>query len=151
MSFELNLDYLHTNTCGQIFAVEAIFGLLGGIINIFSIGRATGLLAFTFWTTLFISGNIVLLTICNVYEKIHAKLGNLLVQLEQCYIGLWIIFYGIATILTFIGWGLSALVAYIELMLFIVNAYFHYKSPRFSPETSENIPAEQIEWLSYMN
>ena len=145
MSFELNLTYIRTNTRGKIIAAEAAFGLLGGIINIVWGGLAGPLLGFTFWTTLIISGNIVLLTTCNVYEKIYAKIGNLLVQLEQCYIGLWILFYAISTILSFITWGLSNLVAYIELVLFIVDGYFHYKSPRFTADAEQSIPEEQID------
>ena len=147
MPFELNLDYLRTDKRANVMALETVFGLLGGIVNAFDGGIAQVLLVWTFWTTFIISGNLILFTVCNVYEKIYAKLGNLLIQLEMCYIGLWIIFYAISTVLSFIQWGGSNLVAYIELVIFIFDAYLYYKKPRFTPSSAEDDdqkPPEEI-------
>lgn len=141
MAFEFNLAYLKTETRAKIIAAEAVFGLLGGIINsVYS----SPFLGFALWTTMMLSGAIIVLNVCNLYEKIYAKFGNLMVQVEQIYIGLWIIFYAINAVLSFIFWNGSYIIGYIELVLFIADGYFHYKTPRFSSDTAENFPEEQI-------
>ena len=143
MAFELNLTYLKTNTRAKIIAAEAVFGLLGGIINSVYGGAFLG---FALWTTMILSGAIILLNVAKLYELMYLKLGTLMVQGEIVYIGLWIIFYAINTILSFIPhfWNGSYVIGYFELVLFIADGYFHHKTPRFTSDTSENFPDEQI-------
>ena len=87
-----------------------------------------------------ISGLVVLLNICQVYEKLYARFGQVVVQGEQIYIGVSAVFYGIETIISFFSWGAGNLIAYIELVLFIVDGYLHYKMPRYSSDTSKSLP-----------
>ena len=144
MAFEFNLVYIKTNTRAKIIAAEAAFALLGGIMNAVSGGTFLGL---ALWTTFFISGSIVVLNICNVYEKIYARFGTLVVQCEQIYIGVWVIFYAINAILSWIPlmWGFAYLIGYLELGLFIFDGYLHHTKPRYSSETTaENLPEDQI-------
>jgi len=143
MAFEFNLDYIKSDTRAKIITAEAAIALLGGIVNCFKFGIGGGFLSFVFWTTLIISGLIVVLNICKVYQLLFLKFGNALVQGEQIYIGVWALFYGIATIVSFFGWGGSDLFVYIELGLFIADGYFHYKKPRNSSEDNQNIPDQQ--------
>ena len=139
MVFELDLTYLHTSNRSKIIAGEAACALLGGIINTVWGGLAQILLAFTFWTTFLISATIVFLHICNIYEKLRAKVGPLLKQVEICYIGLCLILYAISTILSFVSWGGSNILAYIELMLFTIDGYLYYKKPKIT-EVPTNLP-----------
>ena len=150
-SFEFNLDYIKTNTRAKIITAEAACALLGGILApVESLGGTAGpFLSFVFWTTFLISGLIVLLNICNVYEKIYLKFGNVVVQSEQIYIGVWAVFYAIATIVSFFGWGASNLIAYVEIILFIVDGYFHYKNPRFASDSPESLPDAQGDVSSF--
>ena len=90
-----------------------------------------------------ISGLIVMLNICKVYEMLYAKFGNAFVQGEQIYIGVWAIFYCISTIVSFFGWGASNLFAYIELGLFIVDGYCYLRMPRFSSGGAQSLPDQQ--------
>ena len=143
MAFEFNLDYVKTDTRAKVIAAEAAVGLLGGIINSFWGGMAGPFLSFVFWTTLMISGLIVMLNICKVYEMLYAKFGNAFVQGEQIYIGVWAIFYCISTIVSFFGWGASNLFAYIELGLFIVDGYCYLRMPRFSSGGAQSLPDQQ--------
>ena len=143
MGYELNLAYLWENPRAKIVAAEAVVGLLGGIINAFWKGIAKELLAFSFWTTMIISGSIVVLNILKLYNKLHDRIGNLLVQIEECYIGLWGIFYAISTILSFISWGLSNVAGYVELVLFAADGYFHYKCQTFPSKEQDSIQEEK--------
>ena len=143
MAFEFNLDYVKTDTRAKVIAAEAAVGLLGGIINSFWGGMAGPFLSFVFWTTLMISGLIVMLNICKVYEMLYAKLGSALVQGEIIYIVVWAIFYCISTIVSFFGWGASNLFAYVELGLFIFDGYCYNRMPRFSSSGAQNLPDQQ--------
>ena len=146
MAFEFNLVYIKTNTRAKIIAAEAAFALLGGIMNAVSVSSGT-FLGLALWTTFFISGSIVVLNICNVYEKIYARFGTLVVQCEQIYIGVWAIFYAINAILSWIPmmWGFAYLIGYLELGLFVFDGYLHHTKPRYSSEnTAENLPEDQI-------
>jgi hypothetical protein len=142
MAYELNLDYLWNNDRAKIIAAEAAFALVGFIINGVWGGLAKGLLSFTFFTTMVISGSIVLLNVVKLYEKLHEAIGNLLVQIEECYIGIWIFFYVVCTILGLISWGLGNLVGYVELGLFVGHGIFHYQSLKNPSETPQNSPEE---------
>ena len=144
MAMELNYMYLLTNNRARVIALEAVFALLGGIINLVSGGLAEILLAFTFWATFLISATIVLLNVCNVYRKLYSKLGRLFKLIEVCYIGLWFLLYAISTILSFIDWGASNIVAYIEFVLFAVDGYVYFK-PTKSPEDPMNLLEQQQE------
>ena len=104
MAFEFNLDYIKTDTRAKIITAEAAVALLGGIINFFKGGIAAGFLSFVFWTTLMISGLVVVLNICKVYQLLFVKFGNALVQGEIIYIGLYTLFYGIGSIISFSLW-----------------------------------------------
>ena len=151
-SFELNLMYLR-NSRGLIIAAEAAFALLGGIISsvLVMAGFTWAFSQFTFWTTCCISATIVLLNICNVYEKLHSKFGRLLTQIELCYIGLWFIFYAIATVLSFFDWDGSDIIAYIEFVLFAVDGYFHfldYNKPKAESTEYRRIMARQYTSLA---
>ena len=143
MAFEFNLDYVKTNTRAKVIVAEAAVALLGGIINSFWGGMAGPFLSFVFWTTLIISGLIVVLNICKVYQILFVKFGTAFVQAEQIYIGVWAIFYCISTIVSFFGWGASNLFAYVELALFIVDGYCHLKMPRYSSGDGQNLPDQQ--------
>ena len=142
MAFEFNLHYIKTNTRAKVITAEAACALLGGILN--SIpwlgGLAGPFLSFAFWTTMLISGLVVLLNICQVYEKLYARFGQVVVQIEVIYVGVWAVFYGIATIISFFSWGAGNLIAYIELVLFIVDGYLLHKMPRYSSDTSQSLP-----------
>ena len=149
MSYELNLNYLWNNDRAKIIVTEAAFALFGFIINGVSGGLAKGLLSFTFGTTMIISGGIVFLNVAKLYEKLHQAIGNLLVQIEECYIGIWIFFYVVSTILGFINLGLGNLVgtastmcSLAELGLFVLHGFVHYHSLNIPSETPQNSPEE---------
>ena len=143
MAFEFNLVYIKTNTRAKIIAAEAAFALLGGLINTVSGGKFLG---FALWTTVFISGSIVVLDICNMYENLYGGFGTLVVQCEQIYIGVSILFYAINAILSGIHiWGLAYLIGYLELGLFVLDGYLHHTKPRHSSENmAQNLPKDQI-------
>ena len=143
MAFEFNLDYIKTDTRAKIITAEAAVALLGGIINFFKGGIAAGFLSFVFWTTLIVSGLIVVLNICKVYQLLFVRFGNALVQGEIIYIGLYTLFYGIGSIISLFGWGASNLFAYVELGLFIADAFFHIKRPRYSSSDDQNLSNQQ--------
>ena len=142
MAFEFNLHYIKTNTRAKVIAAEAACALLGGILNSipFLGGLAGPFLSFVFWTTMIISGLVVLLNICQVYEKLYARFGQVVVQSEQIYIGVWGLFYVIATFISFFAWGAGNLIAYVEVVLFIIDGYLHYKMPRYSSDASNSLP-----------
>ena len=126
-SFGLNLMYLR-NSRGLVIAAEAAFALLGGIIGsvLAMAGHIWAFSQFIFWTTCCTSATIVILRICNLYENLDSKCSRLLTQIELCYVGIWLILYAIATVLSFFDWDGSDIIAYIEFVLFAVDGYFHF-------------------------
>ena len=142
MSYELNLEFLWNNDIAKIIAAEAAFALLGCVINGVWGGLAKGLLAFTFCSTMVISGSMILLNVVNLYEKLHKRFGNLLIQIEGCYIWIWGFFYFVSAIGGFIKWDLGNLVGYVELLLFIGHGILLCDSLTIPPETPQNSPEE---------
>ena len=58
------------------------FGLIGGIITAV---QWSALLSFNFWSTLIVSGGILLLNLLNAYQALHAKFSFLVkVVSEPC-------------------------------------------------------------------
>ena len=152
MAFQCDLVYVRTSNRAKILVAEACFGLLGGIINAFWGGLAAGLLTFLFWSTLVLSGLLVLLHICNIYDRVQERLGAALWrQIEISYIGGWILLYLMATILSFINFGGSNVIAYIELVLFAAEALITYRSagqPEFTTQISQqNVLGNEVQML----
>ena len=160
MSSELNLQYF-TFLNGQIVCAEGMVALVGAILNSQSyIVRASSFLAFVLWTTIIFSGVIIVLNVLNLYKKLIDKFGVIVGQCELVYAGLWLIFYLICAIFSFIpgsneknrlGWkwsnesgkivqvynsywsathSLVHVCGYIEILLFLVDGYLQYKIPR---------------------
>ena len=90
-----------------------------------------------------ISGSMILLNVVNLYEKMQKRFGNLLIQIEGCYIWIWGFFYFASFIVGFIEWDLGNLVGYVELFLFICHGILLCDSlpsetPHHSPEEAES-------------
>ena len=127
MVFQLNLNYIRSNR-GAVITAEASLGLIGGIMTAVV---PSGFLAFSLWSTLTVSGAILLLNILNVYQLLHAKF-SFLVKVELGYVAVWALFYLIATIISFIPtlWTIGAIIGYIELALFLMDGFLHFRVHR---------------------
>ena len=170
MSSKLNFSYFKyfnakISTAKIIIAIVA--GVLNaryntrvGISNIRSCKYAIFygyFLSFLFWTTMLISGIIIVMNLMNIYQKLVEVYGLIVGKCELVYTGLWIIFYVVCTILTFIpdsyetlrclkfeesklvqvdldNWRTPQIVVhicgFIQLLLFLIDGYLQYKFPR---------------------
>jgi len=122
MVFELNLDYIRSNR-GMLVTAETVLGGIGGIISLVTF---SGFMSFCFWSTFFISGALVLLNVLNVYQALHAKF-SFMTKVEFGYVAIWALFYIIATIWSFISWGISSIIGYVELALFLLDGFLHFR------------------------
>jgi hypothetical protein len=68
MGLTWNPDFVKS-AAGLAQAGQVVFAFVGGIVNIFG---GTGLLGFAFWSTVFISGVLLLLHICNMAQSIES-------------------------------------------------------------------------------
>jgi len=122
MVFSLNVDYIRSNR-GMIVTAEAALAAIGGII---SLVVGTGLLSFCFWATFCISGSLVLLNVLNVYQALHTKF-SFLAKVEFGYVAVFILLYVITTIMSFISFGIAAIIGYVELLLFLLDGFLHFR------------------------
>merc|ERR1719284_1287356 len=122
MVFELNTDYIRSNR-GMIVTAETALGGIGGII---ALVEFSGFMSFCLWTTFMISGALVLLNVLNVYQALHTKF-SFLTKVEFGYVAIWALFYIIATIWSFISWGISSIIGYVELALFLLDGFLHFR------------------------
>lgn len=145
MVFELNIDYIRSNR-GMLVTAEAVLGGIGGIISLVTF---SGFMSFCFWSTFMISGALVLLNVLNVYQALHAKF-SFLTKVEFGYVAIWALFYIIATIWSFISWGISSIIGYVELALFLLDGFLHFRVYRSggsnpAPADAETANEEQRE------
>lgn len=124
MVFQLNLDYIRSNR-GMIITAQTAFALIGGIITAV---QYSALLSFNFWSTLIVSGAVLLLNLLNAYQALHAKF-SFLVKVELGYVGLWALLYLVATIISFIplSWTVGAIIGYVEFALFLLDGFLHFR------------------------
>jgi hypothetical protein len=122
MVFSLNVDYIRSNR-GMIVTAEAALAAIGGIISIVVKG---GLLSFCFWATFCVSGSLVLLNVLNVYQALHTKF-SFLAKVEFGYVAVFILLYVITAIMSFISFGISAIIGYVELALFLLDGFLHFR------------------------
>jgi len=176
MSSDLNFAYFKFLNA-KIVCAKAIVAVLGAILNSTANSyshpiRASGFLSFVFWTTVILSLVIIVFNVLNIYPKLIEKYGVIVGQCELVYVGLWLIFYAICAIFSFIPgsqektlgkyvwnpttntgtyefeyWSSSATVVhvcgFIEILLFLVDGYLQYKFPRIVSGTNTNKPKEQ--------
>jgi len=126
----LNFGYLRTNE-GMVVCGEVLAAIIGMICNIFWGGLPGILLWIAFWLTFIVSGMIFLLSLCGAYLPMLNKF-NILIWLERGYIVLSLILYLIATILSFVVWGLSSLFAYGLVVLYVLHGLLRWKTYRNS-------------------
>jgi len=122
MVFSLNVDYIRSNR-GMIVTAEAALAAIGGIISLVVGGV---FLRFCFWATFCLSGSLLLLNVLNVYQALHTKF-NFLAKVELGYVAVFILLYVIATIMSFISFGISAIIGYVELALFLLDGFLHFR------------------------
>jgi len=137
MVFQLNLDYIRSNR-GMIVTAETALGGIGGII---AAATFSGFLGFCFWGTFFISGTLVLLNILNVYQALHAKF-SFLTKVEFGYVAVWALFYLIATIWSFLSFGIASIIGYVLLALFLLDGFLHFRVYRSGGDATPAADAE---------
>ena len=142
MVFQPNLDYLSSNR-GMVITAEAALAVIGSIVGaVFQ----SGFLAFCLWSTLIISGALLLLNILNVYQLLQAKFSHL-AKVELGYVAVWALFYLISTIISFVPtfWTPDAIIGYVEFALFLLDGFFHFRMYRSGGATEppvEPLPAD---------
>jgi len=137
MVFQLNLDYVRSNR-GMIVTAETALAAIGGLI---ASVLFYGFLSFCFWGTFFISGALLLLNVLNVYQALHAKFA-FLTKVEFGYVAVWALFYLIATIMSFISWNIPYIIAYVELVLFALDGFLHFRVYRSGGDAAPAADAE---------
>lgn len=128
MGLTWDVNFLKTLP-GMLMGGQVVVSIVGGIVNIFSLGLATGLLGFLFWSTAVISGFLLLCHVCNLIQMIEAKFP-IFAKVQLGYIALWTILFLIACILSFITFGVSAILGYIDIILFIIDGGLRYRAYR---------------------
>ena len=120
MAFQVNLHYIRSSR-GMIITAETLFALIGAIITAVI---PSEFLAYCFWTTLILSGALLLLNALNVYPFLQAKF-SLLAKVELGYVAVWALFYVIAAIISFVPtfWSAGAVFGYLELALFLLDGF----------------------------
>ena len=104
---------------------EAIFGLVGGVITSIYYDLFWQIV---FWSTLIVSGTILLLNLLNAYQPLRTK-ASFLGTMEFGYVVLWALLYLIGTIISFIPkfWMVGAVIGYIEGVLFLLDGVLHFR------------------------
>jgi len=134
--------YLRTPS-GIISGAIVVLAFLGGIVNIFSWGF-TGFLGFAFWSTFFVSGSLLLMRVFQVYDGINTRFP-VFWKIELGYIVIWIALYIVALILSFVGFGASAVFGWFILGLLCADAFMRYRFYRSSSGAPAASPPENIE------
>ena len=125
MGLTWNPDFVKS-PAGMAQTGQVIFAFVGGIVNIFS---GDGLLGFAFWSTLFISGFLLLMHICNMAQSIEAGFPYFS-KVELGYAVIWGIVFIVASIIGTITFAFSVLFAYVCTIAFGVDAFFKLKNYR---------------------
>ena len=174
MSSDLNFAYFKFINA-KIVCTEAVVAVIGAILNSTTNDyshpiRATGFLSFVFWTTVILSLVIIVINVLNIYPKLIDKYGVIVGQCELVYVGLWLIFYAICALFSFVPgsqektgylgtwnqvtmkrefnyWSTSATLlhvcGFVEIPLFLVDGFLQYKFPRIVAGTTTNKPKEE--------
>ena len=132
MVFELNINYIRSNR-GMIITAEAVLGIVGGII---AAATFTSFMSFVFWSTVAISGALLLLNVLNVYQAVQVKFSHF-PKVEFGYVVVWALFYIINTFISFAYWNISYIIGYVELALFLLDGFLHF---RVYKSGSGNVP-----------
>merc|ERR1712008_613949 len=86
----------------------------------------SGFWAFTFWSTVVISGLLLGLAVFQILPTLEAKLP-LLSKAKLGYVAVWTLLYVISSIISFVTFALNAILVYILLGLFVLDLFFHYR------------------------
>jgi len=140
MVFQLNVDYIRSNR-GMLVTAEAVLGCVGGIIC--AVSSWSGYMSFVMWTTVMISGTLVLLNVLNTYQALHAKFP-ILTKVEFGYVAIWTLFYAIGTIISFVPtfWSIFYIIGYVELALFLLDGFLHFRVFRSGGDNAPPADAE---------
>ena len=124
MGVQLNIDYIRSSR-GLILTAELAFGFIGGII---AVVYSDHFLSFCLWSTILISGIMLVLNVLKAYRTLHDKF-SFLIFVELGYIAMWVLFYVVAAIITAVpgSWNAGSVFGYIELVLFILDGYLYFR------------------------
>lgn len=126
---------------GMVFLAEGICSIVGGIVNTYSNGSALaqGLLHVAFWVTASVSLTLTLMYVCNTQTVIEQR-KSLFYKFETIFTGVALIFFTITCIITFFGFGVSAIFAYAIWGVLAFDAFRRFRQYRMN--SPANITAE---------
>ena len=136
MGIPLNIDYVRSSR-GLILTAELAVGFIGGII---AVVYSDHFLSFCLWTTILISGIMLVLNILKAYRTLHDKFA-FLIFVELGYVAVWALLYVVAAIVSAVpgSWNAAAVFGYIELTLFILDGYLYFRIYKeFEAEKASN-------------
>ncbi|XP_059085987.1 uncharacterized protein LOC131882752 [Tigriopus californicus] len=121
------------STKGLVILAEGICSVVGGIVNTYSNGSplAQGLLTVAFWVIASVSLTLTLMYVCNTQTAVEQR-KHIFHKFETIYIGVALIFVTITCIITFFGFGVSAIFAYAVWVVLAFDAYRRFRQYRMN-------------------
>ena len=133
----MDLEVLKS-TEGLIKASQIVLAFCGCIFALVP-GQGHAFWTFVLVTTIIISGILLGLEVfptCTYnLNALEAKFPWL-IKAQLGYVAIWTILYGICVIISWVSFGLSAIIVYLLLALFLLDLFFRYRAYKASEDES---------------